>query len=68
MQPTASFTFLVITAKAESSAMDSRRGFASKLSPTQTALNAPESSPRLRHVERLGNRDRANDHAAVGQS
>jgi hypothetical protein len=47
MQPTASFTFLVTTARAESKAMDSRRGLASKLSPTQTALKAPESSPRF---------------------
>ena len=40
-------TFLVTTASADRSAMDSSRGFASKLSPTQTASNAPESSPRF---------------------
>jgi hypothetical protein len=47
MQPTAKRTFLVIAAKADNSAIDSKRGFASKLSPTQTASKAPESSPRF---------------------
>src|SRR5262245_29076266 len=47
MQPTASLTFFVTTARADRRAMDSKRGLASKLSPTQTAENAPESSPRL---------------------
>src|SRR5215510_13820857 len=47
MQPTARRTFLVTTASADSSGMDSNRGFANRLSPTQTESNAPESSPRL---------------------
>jgi hypothetical protein len=47
MQPTPSLTRLVIAANAESRAIDSNLGLASKLSPTQTALKAPESSPRL---------------------
>src|SRR6185436_17091020 len=54
IQPTASFTFLVIAASAERSAMDSKRGLASRLSPTQTALKEPESSPRLAISKRSG--------------
>ena len=46
IQPTANRTFFVIAASAERRAMDSKRGLARRLSPTHTASNAPEFSPR----------------------
>src|SRR3989441_1551277 len=43
-QPTPSRSFVVTPASAERSATDSRRGLASRLSPTHTASNASEAS------------------------
>mgnify|MGYP003694662475 CR=1 FL=1 len=58
--------FYVIAASAERSAMDSSCGLASRLSPTQTALKAPESSPRFVMSKKFRNRHRADNHAAIG--
>src|SRR3989338_2874523 len=46
MQPTASRTFWVTEAKAESSVTDSSLGLARRLSPTQTASKATDASAR----------------------
>src|SRR6266511_2102649 len=45
MQPTPKRTFVVTVASALSNVTDSRRGLASRLSPTHTVSKAPEASP-----------------------
>src|SRR3990167_1081771 len=54
MQPTPRRTREVTAASAERSVTDSRRGFASRLAPTQTASNAPERSPSVARPRRSG--------------
>ena len=65
MHPTPSFMRSVAALSAPSNAIDSGRGFAITLSPTQIESNAPERSAVLRELQHLGPACDAEEYAAL---